>query len=174
MNKINTWIIRHKKISLLSAVLIGIALGMLVNRNIDRWINSEGLEHDDSVIVEKRNVDTTHYVMPTDEEMQDFQLHHSLTGNTDEAYEAIHYAFEGMPDIEVVKPLLVEVMNQYKIVINNKNTLICSDVLIAMKHRSKVGVTEMEMLKHMYQHGDRNIDFATQLAVSATYLESIK
>jgi hypothetical protein len=94
--------------------------------------------------------------------------------NASEPYEKIHIAFEGFPDIESVKPLLEAVMKRHNITINNENILKCANVLVVFKNDSKVGVTEMEILKHIYQKGSSSIDYPTQAAVSYTYLETTK
>lgn len=101
-------------------------------------------------------------------------LHDGIAGNANDAYEKIHIAFEGMPEIDKVKPLLETTMSRYNIIINNENVLKCANVLVALKNDSKVGVTEMDILKHMYQKGSSNVDYATQAAISATHLEQTK
>lgn len=79
-----------------------------------------------------------------------------------------------MPDIDKVKPLLETTMTRYNIVINNDNVLKCANVLVVLKNDSKVGVIEMDILKHIYQTGSSSGDYATQAAISATYLEQTK
>lgn len=95
-------------------------------------------------------------------------------GNTDDAYEKLHIAFEGMPEVEKIKPLLDAVMTRYNVVINNENVLKTANVLVVFKSESKVGATEMDMLKHIYQKGSLGGDYVTQAAISSLYLEGTK
>ena len=90
------------------------------------------------------------------------------------AYEVMETAFEGYPSKEKIKPMLEEVMKRYGMPVNNENLLHAANVLVAMKNESKVGVTEMDVLKHIYQHGSASGDYVTNIAISATILEQTK
>ena len=94
--------------------------------------------------------------------------------NTNDIYEKIHVAFEGMPEIEKVKPLMEAVMEKYNLPITTENINKCGSALVSLKHESKIGITEMEILKHMYQKGEINVNFPTQAAMSLMYLEGTK
>lgn len=138
---------------------------------IKKWLMVRGLNYDSihkQALVDLKRQDTLQ------KNAEEYLLHNGLEGNTDDAYEKIHLAFEGMPEVERVKPLLDAVMKRYNITINNSNVLKCANVLMVMKKASKVGVTEMEVLKHIYQKGTSTIDYPTQAAMSATYLEQSK
>jgi hypothetical protein len=92
--------------------------------------------------------------------------------STADAYEKIHIAFEGMPEISVVKPMLEDVMKRSNIEITNDNILKCANVLVVLRKDSKIGVTEMQILKHMYQNGrSSGMDYANQAAVSSFLIE---
>lgn len=88
-------------------------------------------------------------------------------------YEVIHTAFEGFPDIGKVKPMLEAVMKYTNVPITNDRVLKSANVLVAFKNDSKVGVTEMEILKDMYQNR-RDKDYVTSAAMSAVFLETTK
>lgn len=47
-------------------------------------------------------------------------------------------------------------------------------MLVALRKESAVGVTEMEILKHMYQNGDASKDIKMQAAESMLILEQTK
>lgn len=97
-----------------------------------------------------------------------------IPGDNSNAIEKIHIAFDGMPDEESVKKLIEAVMHRYGIIINNENTLRVANVLVTLKNESKVGVTEMDILKHIYQKGTNQLQFSEQAALSATILETNK
>lgn len=138
---------------------------------IKEWLKNKGINYDS---VQKKAAQDITDRAEQQKQMQENSLHYGVEGNTDDAFEKIHIAFEGMPEIEKVKPILEAVMTRYNIVINNDNVLKCANVLVTMKNESKIGVTEMEVLKHMYQRGSSGVDYATQAAISATYLEQTK
>lgn len=91
---------------------------------------------------------------------------------TDE-YEIIRVSFDGYPDKNEVQPMLEDVMKRYSYTIDRDNILKVANILVTLKKMSKIGVTEMEILKHMYQKASLN-DLATQAALSATILETTK
>lgn len=126
-----------------------------INRSREKTYNSQQLDS----IVKSTN---------------DYLLYKGMPENADDAFEKVHIAFEGMPDKDKVKALLETVMNRYNIVINNDNVLKVSNVLVVFKNESKVGVTEMDILKHIYQNGTTDVDYPTQAAISASILEEIK
>jgi hypothetical protein len=132
---------------------------------IKKWLKNNGLDYDS---IHGRAIEELH----KDDKKESFYV--GVEGNSDNAYEKIHIAFEGMPDKNVVKPLLESVMKRYKIIINNKNVEGCANVLVLQKNESKIGVSEMEILKDMYQNGDSNNTFPEQAVYSALYLEKTK
>lgn len=83
-------------------------------------------------------------------------------------------AFEGYPDREEIKPMLEEVMKRYGLDITEDNLSRAGSVLVTLRKESKVGVTELEILKHMYQRGAVNSTFPNQAAVSSLILERTK
>jgi hypothetical protein len=138
---------------------------------IKPWLKTKGMDYDSihkKVIQDREDFDKRR------KETEANSLHNGISGNADDAYEKIHVAFEGMPDIDKVKPMLEAVMTRYNIVINNDNVLKCANVLVTLKNDSKIGVTEMDILKHMYQRGSASVDYPTQAAISSQYLEETK
>lgn len=89
-------------------------------------------------------------------------------------YEMMEVAFEGYPSREEIKPLLETVMTRYGFEITDKNLLRCASVLVTLRKESILGITEMDILKHMYQKGSDGIDYPTQAAISFRILESSK
>lgn len=94
--------------------------------------------------------------------------------SSEEAYDMLHVVFEGKPEPETIKKLMSAVMAKYNIEENYENLNRCGSALLGMKKSSAVGITEMEILKHMYQHGDPNQSFPSQAAISTTILEQTK
>lgn len=92
----------------------------------------------------------------------------------EDPYYIMHIAFEGMPEIEDFKPQLDAVMERYDMEINRDNLLKVANALVVMRKESKVGVTEAEILKHVYQKGTSKISIADQIGLSATILETTK
>ena len=138
---------------------------------IKSWLIKRGIDYDS---VHRKAIQDLNEEDSLIKQSAENSLHNGIPGNADDDYQKIHIAFEGMPEIEKVKPLLDAVMERYNIVINNDNVLKCANVLVVMKNNSKIGVTEMDILKHMYQTGNSSVDYATQAAISATYLEQTK
>lgn len=88
-----------------------------------------------------------------------------------EAYELLSGAFENRPSTDQIRKLIDRVMENHRLEINYVNINKCGSTLIRVKELSAIGVTEMDILKHMYQYGDHTKDFPTQAAISASYLE---
>lgn len=91
-----------------------------------------------------------------------------------DAYEVIEGVFEGSPSKSQVQPMIEAVMNRYGMTITNEHTMNVANMLFVLKKESKVGVTEMEILKHIYQHGSSSVTLPEQAAISSVYLEQNK
>lgn len=94
--------------------------------------------------------------------------------SSDEGYEMLHVVFDGKPEVESIKKLMGAVMAKYNIEENYENLNRCGSALLALRNSSAVGVTEMEILKYMYQHGDAGQPFPKQAAISVIILEQTK
>lgn len=94
--------------------------------------------------------------------------------NRTTAYEMMTAVFIGHPSISKIKPLMEGVMEKYKLPNTEENRKKVSSMLVALRERSAVGVTEMEILKHMYQKGNPNIKITEQAGISFTILEHTK
>lgn len=90
------------------------------------------------------------------------------------AYEMMSTVFVGKPKISKIKPLMEAVMKKYKLPNTELNRKKVASMLVALREKSAVGVTEMEILKRMYQKGDPNIKITKQAAISFTILEHTK
>lgn len=89
-------------------------------------------------------------------------------------YEMMHIAFEGSPEISTIKPMIESIMDRYNMSKTNDNILKVGNMLVSLRQSSAVGVTEMELLKHIYQHGSDQITLGEQAGISATLLEISK
>jgi len=96
------------------------------------------------------------------------------SGSLEDGYEILHLIFQDQPDIESIKKLADPVLTQHGLDISYKNLETLGSALLGLRQRSAVGVTEMEILKHMYQNGSHDNDFLKQVAISAFYLEQNK
>jgi hypothetical protein len=91
-----------------------------------------------------------------------------------DAYEIMHVAFVGSPDIESIRPMLESVMETYGFIKTDDNRLKIGNMLVTLRQSSAVGVTEMDILKHIYQYGSNAITLPEQAGLSATLLETSK
>ena len=98
----------------------------------------------------------------------------SESGKTRTTYEMISDAFEDAPAQHEIKPLLENVMDKYHYSKTEDHKLGVANMLVELRKSSAVGVTEMEILKHMYQEGDSRNTIDKQAALSATILEISK
>lgn len=89
-------------------------------------------------------------------------------------YKVIHMAFDGFPDKEDIQPMLEAVMKRYNIPTTNDNILKVGNILVVLRKESNVGVTEMEILKHIYQKGSSAITLPEQAGISSVLLEQSK
>jgi hypothetical protein len=89
-------------------------------------------------------------------------------------YEMMHVAFEGSPEISKIKPMLEAVIEKYDLPKTDEFRLKVSSMLVSLRKASETGVTELEILKHIYQHGSNNISLPDQAGLSATLLETSK
>ena len=90
------------------------------------------------------------------------------------AYEMMEVAFEGNPSTSEIQPMMEEVMKNYELEVNEENLQKVASMLVSLRKESKVAVTEMEILKNIYQKGDRNVPLTTQAAISLMNLEQTK
>jgi Skp family chaperone for outer membrane proteins len=90
------------------------------------------------------------------------------------AYEMMETAFEDFPSESKIKPMMEDVMKTYNMQVTEENLQKVASMLIGLRKESKVGVTEMEILKHIYQNGSTTNSLPDQAAVSFLYLESTK
>lgn len=90
------------------------------------------------------------------------------------AYEMMENAFEGYPRESEIKPMMEDVMKTHNMRVTEENLQKFGSVLIGLRKESKVGVTEMEILKRMYQKGSNNNTMPDQAAISFYYLETTK
>lgn len=89
-------------------------------------------------------------------------------------YEIMEVAFEDSPEAAKIRPLLESVMNSYNLPITDENRLKVASMLVSLRKESVLGITEMEILKHIYQYGIKSISLPEQAAISVVYLEKNK
>ncbi|KIO79001.1 hypothetical protein TH53_00525 [Pedobacter lusitanus] len=66
--------------------------------------------------------------------------------SADRTYEMLHEVFEGKPERAAIKKLMTEINDQVQ---HLRNLNWCGSTLLSMKKSSAIGVTEMQILKHM-------------------------
>ncbi len=91
-----------------------------------------------------------------------------------DAYTMMETAFEGSPRKSEIQPMMQKVMEMYGYQETEDNLQKFGSVLVTLRKESILGVTEMDILKHIYQFGNPNITFPEQAAISALYLEKHK
>jgi hypothetical protein len=89
-------------------------------------------------------------------------------------YQIIDSVFEGYPDKSQVQPMLEAVMKRYNFPVTNDNILTAGNVLYDLKRASRVGITEMEIVRHMYQQGSAEGSMFEQARISAAALETTR
>lgn len=122
--------------------------------------------------VEKYN--SVHSPLPEGQQVPSSGYGNSSAIEGKDAYEVMEVAFEGYPSKEKIQPMLEAVMTRYRMSIDNESLLHVANALVVMKNQSKVGVTEMDILKYVYQRGNSTDDLATNIAIAATVLEATK
>lgn len=86
-------------------------------------------------------------------------------------YIMMNSVFYGSPKIENIKALMEPVIERYKLPKNDDTRLRVSSVLLELRKSSETGVTEMQILTHIYLYGSDMITFPEQAALSSTLLE---
>lgn len=96
------------------------------------------------------------------------------SSNEKDPYEMMQVAFEGSPEISKIKPMLEAILEKYDLPKTDEYRLKVGSMLVSLRKASAVGVTEMEILKHIYQNGSNKISLPDQAGLSATLLETSK
>lgn len=89
-------------------------------------------------------------------------------------YEIMNVAFVGNPKISEIKPLMESVMDNYNLPQTNENKLKVGSMLVALRKSNTVGVTEMDILKHIYLYGSNKLTLPEQAGISSTLLITSK
>lgn len=95
----------------------------------------------------------------------------SLSTDENSSVYKMHVVFKGEPDEESIKKLIEAVMIKYHMPINEDNALHVGNMLMTLSNESAVGVTEMDILKDMYQNGSSAVSLSAQGGLSAGLLE---
>ncbi|MEE1884381.1 hypothetical protein [Pedobacter flavus] len=88
-----------------------------------------------------------------------------------DGYHLLHVAFQNEPEAESIKKFVDPILKRHGHDIDFDNINRLGSMMIGIRKRSAVGVTEMDVLKHMYQNGSSNNTLIEQAAISAFYLE---
>lgn len=96
------------------------------------------------------------------------------TTESADAYTMMETAFEGYPRKSEIQPIMQKVMQMYGYPETEENLQKFGSVLISLRKNSVLGITEMDILKHVYQFGSTDITFDQQAAISSVYLEKYK
>ena len=89
------------------------------------------------------------------------------------AYDTIAAGFKGNPDAKNVKQLMDTVLRQCNMEVSHDNVMRFANALEVRRKNSKAGVTEMDLLKEMHQHGTAT-DLDKRLETATTVLEKTK
>ncbi|WP_299288465.1 hypothetical protein [uncultured Mucilaginibacter sp.] len=90
------------------------------------------------------------------------------------AYEKMHVVFTDKPSEETISKLMNPILTNYSLPIDEEHEEKFASALVSMKQQSAVGVTEMEILKYMYQHPDASSSLPEAIGKAATILEMRK
>lgn len=126
--------------------------------------NSSSTDYSSSPSNETSNSTTPSYSTPE----------RTSSSNEKDPYEMMQVAFEGSPEISKIKPMLEAVLEKYDLPKTDEYRLKVGSMLVSLRKASAVGVTEMEILKHIYQNGSNKISLPDQAGLSATLLETSK
>ena len=88
-------------------------------------------------------------------------------------YDTIAKAFKGSPNAENVKQLMDTVLRQSNVEISRDNVVRFANDLKIRRNGSKRGVTEIDLLNEMYQHGTSTV-LDKRLEAATTVLEKTK
>ena len=126
--------------------------------------NSSSTDYSSSPSNESSNSTTPSYTTPE----------RTSSSNEKDPYEMMQVAFEGSPEISKIKPMLEAVLEKYDLPKTDEYRLKVGSMLVSLRKASAVGVTEMEILKHIYQNGSNKISLPDQAGLSATLLKTSK
>lgn len=85
-------------------------------------------------------------------------------------YELMNSVFIGNPEISEIKPLVEGVLKKYSLSATDEYRLKVGSMLVSLRKHNEGKITEMELLKHIYQHGSNRISLPDQAGFSATIL----
>lgn len=87
------------------------------------------------------------------------------------AYEQFHDVFRGSPEVQDIQNLMDAILDQYQMEKNELNKQKFGSALLKMQQISPTGITEMEIMKYMYQHPDTSLSLPTAIATATAILE---
>lgn len=98
----------------------------------------------------------------------------SMMSNNDfveaDPYEMMHSVFVGNPEISEIRPLVEGVLKKYSLPATDEYRLKVGSMLVTLRKHNEGKITEMELLKHIFQHGSNRISLPDQAGLSATIL----
>ena len=89
-------------------------------------------------------------------------------------YEQFQTVFKGNPRAEEIQKLMDAIIEQYGMENTDKLKNQIASALLGMSNDSAVGVTEMDIMKYMYQNPQLAKPLPTAIAEAAFILEKIK
>lgn len=92
----------------------------------------------------------------------------------EDPYYKICVVFVGQPKKQDVKSLLEAVMKKQNLIVTDENIIKAASCVLSLRKTSKIGLSEMQILKHMYRNSTSQLNFANQAAISFTLLETKK
>lgn len=87
------------------------------------------------------------------------------------AYEQFHVVFKGEPEVQDIQKLMDAILDQYQMEKTELNKHKFGSALLKMQQTSPTGVSEMQIMKYMYQNSDASTPLPTAIGKAAYILE---
>lgn len=132
----------------------------------------EGIRHVESPVIEKETIPTV--VVEPETYVPDTPTETTYEPAIANNFLKLSVVFEGEPDEKVLRPMMEYVMNRHNMAITAESVMRVGDALFVLRKASLVGVTEMDILKFVYQKGSTKLTLDQNFALAATLLETSK
>ncbi len=90
---------------------------------------------------------------------------------TTDPYEMMHEVFLGSPSISQIKPLVEGILDKYDLPKNDEFRLKIGSMVLGLRKASLKGISEIQILKHIFNYGSTKISLPDQAGLSAVILE---
>jgi uncharacterized phage-associated protein len=96
------------------------------------------------------------------------------SSNNTTPYEQFHVVFSGNPSVEEIQNLMDAIIDQYGMENTDKLKHQIASALLSMRNESAIGVTEMDIMKYMYQNPKLDKPLPNAIAEASFILEKTK